>query len=557
MKLENDIKIRQIKPQYAKNEISKPAKQSTSFTGVSPTAVLNFFDTNQAWGACAVDLGFMVLPRTVTDFGRGANAGFETMRREGLGTANHSSVGLYGAGAGLALATALNGAYGLTKNDIKASSIFADAETVDLQGKIFTEASKEANPIETHLRRTLGQYHVEAPNGRTLSFSPEAIDKAVEILQNEINSDSKKINKKAAENVQNILASSVEGISDKFKIKVPQGSPEIPSTYSIDYIVDNAYKLPKIFTRPKVKETFEKTSNYLENAFLKSLKSMNKNRSLIGVGVASAVGVSAQPLNMYLTKLKTGESGFVGGGEEDKSAKFKAKKGLVAALFGAGVLSTIENPLKLIKNPKLLIKAIQYKDYSPTLKQFKFIYGITIMSRFLSSRNDNELKECTIKDTLGFANWLILGNFVQKLVAQRLDKSLIRNNGKGILNWLQNSTLKTRSEVLHSALGAKAFRNNGKEALTIREMIKELPKNHAARKQLKFLTIAQLAGYAYSGIVLGVGIPKLNIFLTKRRMAKQEAAKAQNEAKNPAQISTFAAAKKDLSNFTGYKMIHG
>ena len=84
---------------------------------------------------------------------------------------------------------------------------------------------------------------------------------------------------------------------------------------------------------------------------------MNKNRSLIGIGIASGVGISAQPLNMYLTKLKTGESGFVGGGEEDKSAKFKAKKGLVAALFGAGVLSTIENPLKLIKNPKLLIKA--------------------------------------------------------------------------------------------------------------------------------------------------------------------------------------------------------
>lgn len=279
---------------------------------------------------------------------------------------------------------------------------------------------------------------------------------------------------------------------------------------------------------------------------------MNKNRSLVGIGIASAVGVSAQPLNMYITKKKTGNSGFVGGGEEDKSAKFKAKKAAVAALFGAGVLSTIENPLKLIKNPKLLGEALQFKGFSPTIKQFKFIYGITIMSRFLAARNDNELTESTIKDTLGFANWLILGNFVQKLVAQGLDKSLVKRDGKGLVNWLKNSSLKTREEVLHSALGKKAFKNG--KALGLMEMIKELPKGHAARKQLGFLTLAQLAGYAYSGIVLGTGIPKLNIYLTKRRMAKQN---TQQQEVSPAQDNKHNIAyAKSLNNFTGYKMIH-
>ena len=124
---------------------------------------------------------------------------------------------------------------------------------------------------------------------------------------------------------------------------------------------------------------------------------------------------------MYITKKKTGNSGFVGGGKEDNSTGFKIRKSLVAGLFGAGVLATIGNP-------KNLIKDLQFKGFTPTIKQFKFIYGVTIMSRFLSSRNDNELKECSIKDTLGFANWLILGNFVQKLVAQALDKSLIKRD---------------------------------------------------------------------------------------------------------------------------------
>lgn len=77
------------------------------------------------------------------------------------------------------------------------------------------------------------------------------------------------------------------------------------------------------------------------------------------------------------------------------------------------------------------------------------------MSRFLSARNDNELTESTIKDTLGFANWLILGNFVQKLVAQSLDKSLIKKDGNGVMKWITNSVLKSRDEILHSSLGQK------------------------------------------------------------------------------------------------------
>jgi hypothetical protein len=52
-------------------------------------------------------------------------------------------------------------------------------------------------------------------------------------------------------------------------------------------------------------------------------------------------------------------------------------------------------------------------------------------------------------------------------------------------------------------------------------MVKELPKGSAAKKQLTILTIAQLAGYIYSGVVLGFGIPSLNIYLSKRRLAKQ------------------------------------
>ena len=158
------------------------------------------------------------------------------------------------------------------------------------------------------------------------------------------------------------------------------------------------------------------------------------------------------------------------------------------------------------------------------------------MSRFLSSRNDNELRESTIKDTLGFASWLILGNFVQKLVAQGLDKSksLIKKDGEGTMNWIKNSVLKSRDEVLHAALGDKVFKNG--KPLSYKEMVKALPANSPALKQLKILNIAQLAGYAYSALALGFGIPRLNIFITNKLEANKKA-----KAEAGAQVKPEAA----------------
>lgn len=552
MNIENNFRqlnIRQIKQN---NQTFKPVvknyQSNPNFTGGFDLA-LRFLDTSPAWGACAVDLGCMVLPRTLTDFSRGPEAGMETARREGMGTMNHSMVGMYGALAGLGLAAGINSIYNFGKNDIKANDIFADSETMDLHGKIYNDKLKNSNGnhIREYITESLKNYEVMTEDGKWIKLKDSDIEKAATILENEITSDSKKISKAANNNVRNILVSSV-GSESNFRIIANEGEKLHSSRYSVDYIVENLYKLGKVFSTDKVKETFMAAGDVAENTFLKAIKSMNVKRSLIGVGVASAVGISAQPLNMYITKKKTGNSGFVGGGKEDNSTGFKIRKSLVAGLFGAGVLATIGNP-------KNLIKDLQFKGFTPTIKQFKFIYGVTIMSRFLSSRNDNELKECSIKDTLGFANWLILGNFVQKLVAQGLDKSLIKRDGKGVINWIKNSSLKTRDEVLHSALGKKVFKDG--KALNYTEMVKLADK--ATRKKLNILTIAQLSGYAYSGIVLGRLIPKLNIYLTNRREAK-EAAKAaqsgqtQQVAQNINAISSTGAMK--MSDFMNHKTVN-
>ena len=522
---------------------SHSAAQKPSFTGLTPIEVLRFLDTNQAWGANFVDFAFMVMPRTATDFTRGSNAGWETARRESMGTINDSSVGLYGTLAGLALATGVNKAFGLGDRDIKASSIFADSETVDMMGEIWHEpvAQDVKDPLHAKIKKALGNYEV-FKDGEWKKFKSEDIEKAANILTREVKNN-EHLTKEAAYDIKNILMSS-NNLENNFRIVAKEGMRPHSSRYTISTIVENTYKLSKIFTKEKIVEAFNNAADYKENAFLKSLKKMNMKRSIIGVLIATAVGCMTQPINMWLTKRKTGVDGFVGGGKKDESLKFKIEKGLVAGLFGAGVIATIGNPKNLLKN-------LQFKGFTPTINQLKFIYGTTIMSRFLAARNENELKEASVKDMLGFTNWLILGNFVQKLVAQGIDKSLIKKEkGNGIINWITSSSLKTRDEVLHETLGKNAFKNG--KALSFNDMMKAISDNKAAKGKLRALTIAQLAGYAYSGLVLGLGIPKLNIYLTKRRMAKQEAAQnAQNAQIDDKMLTPQNRQFLNNKNFTG------
>ena len=253
MKIEQNVgQLKQIPTGFTNNKIKK---QNPNFTGGVDMA-LRFLDTNQAWGACAVDLGCMVLPRTITDFSRGKDAGMETARREGTGTVNHSLVGAYGSLAGLALAAGINKAYNLADNDIKASSIFADSETLDLHGKIYDaklKASKidsSINPLKEYLKETLKNYEVLNPNdnGKWVVLKDEKIEKTANILEKEIKSSNKKISKEAFNNAKNTIISSI-GAENNFRIIANTGDKPHTSRYSADYIVENLYKLGKVFTK--------------------------------------------------------------------------------------------------------------------------------------------------------------------------------------------------------------------------------------------------------------------------------------------------------------------
>ena len=97
------------------------------------------------------------------------------------------------------------------------------------------------------------------------------------------------------------------------------------------------------------------------------------------------------------------------------------------------------------------------------------------------------------------------------------------------MDWIRGSVLKSRDEILHESLdrlGAKAKAFKDGTALNYKELAKLA--DPLAKGKLRKIAIAKVINYAYTGLVLGIGIPKLNIYLTGRREARKAAEKAAN-----------------------------
>lgn len=517
-----------------KNQTGQTSQNPNFKGGEIITSVLNYLETNQTIGATVVDAGCMGIPRSAVDFTRGSDAGIETMRREFSSTGNHVLIGAYGLGAAWLWARALNNEFG-----IKAHKIFASDENLDILSQIRAKHGDISNSD-----KNLSNYLKEIFEN-TKAFNPEFPDKSkidengwvnidakaqkdvIEKFSQELKNNPEKLSDKSIEYLRSVIADST-GSEKNFKLEYGK----VKSSGSLKDLIENVYKVSKALMSNKVSDTF-KGGNIADNSFVQGMKKLNKRTAALGLAIAMAVGVSVQPVNMYLTKRKTGKSGFVGveGQEPDKSGGFKLLKGAIAIV---GALAA----LKTIGKFKEIPSKLQFKGFLPTIDQFKLIYGTTIVSRILSARDKNELRETTTKDTLGFASWLILGGFVSKLTAfgfQSMDKfkndKFIRynekENGTGWFNKLIKSSIVSREEVLHSALkkaGISTIKENG-VAMSLKEMLQAAAK-HApeARTKIRYLGFIQFAGYLYSGLALGIGIPKLNIAITKHFQKKEKEA---------------------------------
>ncbi len=572
-------KIENQKIQY-KNSENKNNKQNKNtapaFTGAidslvaAPSVFLRFLDTNQAWGANLVDVGSMVIPRTYYDTKhRGIATGLETGRRESTGTFNHAMVGVYGTVLGAALAVGINRAY-----QLKAHKIFANNDTIGILGDSWYKALKSGSddPLKVYLNEVVSNIRVYNPaNEKAVDgmvaitdMKNDVVDKLYDLIKNGKNETISKIDT----NYLKALITAETGGEKSVILNGFNNGRAATADNTLSTLIENIHNVTKAFNKEKVIESFMEAKDYGSVKILKSLKKLNIGRSMAGLGFASLFGMSVQPVNMYLTKKKTGCDGFPGvpGRKKDDSLKFKILKTAMAVLFGAGAISTImigdkrsaakELSKALPKSEQLkqfvnrFLAKIQFKGMMPTINQLKFVYGMTIMSRLLCARDENELRESTVKDSLGFLNLLILGSLVTKGVTRLMSKDLInlsKNSGKGFINWMKNSSVKTRDEILLSTLNkhGKQVVENGK-ALSYSKLLqltKELPKDvkNKLKKQLAILNIAQLVGYAYSGIFLGYYLPKINDKMSKANEERRIAKVAKAEGKTVEQVKAEMA----------------
>ena len=75
-------------------------------------------------------------------------------------------------------------------------------------------------------------------------------------------------------------------------------------------LIKDTYSMGRAFLQDKVLKEFKQADKIADNNFLKYLKKMTGKQTVIGLVLASAVAMSMQPLNSWLTKKKTGKDGF-------------------------------------------------------------------------------------------------------------------------------------------------------------------------------------------------------------------------------------------------------
>lgn len=524
--------------------------------------VFRYLATNQAVGANSVDVASMVAPRTITDFAkRGPVAGLETFRREIMGTVNDSLLGGYGmvAGSLIALAMGFNKKFG-----VKANSILAAPETVNILAELKTKQLKENKSQLDYFKDILNSiksYNPSSANADKDGFvklSEETVNKVASIMDKVVSDkdiSARTWGKKNTVESRHVVKNMIIGDTGaESKIVLNSLDGKIKSETNLESLLEDTFKLSKAFNKKQVREAFDEQiaagKGIMDNKFIKRFAKFGKSKSLAGFAVAAAVGLSVQPLNMYLTKKKTGIDGFVGveGRTKDSSAGFFGLKLASTAAFFSMVMTTLNSEIKGIKKllPQNFMKKMAFKGFWPTVNQLKGVYGLTIISRLMSARDKDELRESFTKDFCGFLSWLVLSDIVNRITAEAMDKSVMNRTketaeSKNFFKRAFNSKLKTRDEILVETLAKQGIsltkEQKGKTVTkTFKDMLKDLKNldnqelKKATKKHLRTLNLAQLSGYLFSGLVLGFGIPRLNIYITNTLDKKRKAEAAKKEA---------------------------
>lgn len=453
---------------------------------------------NDMLNASFVDVFAMDTPRTIVETKyRGKQAGIEMGFREYTGTfIAEFSAAVFAVLASKLISKKLN-------PQVKVNSgSWITNNGLEVLDDIYKKSDKTPKGYVSKVLNSLSGV-VGAQKKNFADLDKEKTTSIVEKLTDLITNDKdKKAGKKELNEVQNEI---IKLLGADNNITVKSGDKELSSnlTHTLRDIVDSG------------KNIFFNEAKQESGQILSKLRKMNNLRLGIAIPLSMGLAITNQYINRYLTKKRTGIDNFVGeNGYQNnvKSQKEKGKeKGLwLKKLISAGVFVLMLTKVMGVKKPADLVKKLEFDGPATSGNAIKTIYGTLILGRIFASKDSTELRETNVRDYLGFLNWLVLGGFVAKGVGQMLDptqKELfnITKEGKGVKHWLQNVSLKSQKEIIAQGGNVKS--------------------------NLRKLNIAQMSGIAYSAIMLGVLLPKLNIWMTRHSGKKQQTQAPQDQTK--------------------------
>ena len=469
---------------------------------------------NDMLNAAAIDVFAMDTPRTIVETKhRGKNAGIEMGFREYTGT--------FIAEFSAALFAVINSKImsKLYKPDVKVNaSSWATNNAIDVYNEIYKVSNKTPEDfLKNVLSRMSGLVgkNVKSFSDICESKSEEIIKSLSEVIKNP-QLDKKQVNTKLLE-IQDKIIENL-GADNSIRVSINGKSVESNLSHALRDIIDLA------------KNVFFTNNGTNTNEIISKLKKINNSRILYSIPLSMLIAITNQYINRQLTKKRTGIDNFVGeNGYENNVAnknQSKKEKGLLAKkTISAGIFLFMLSKVMGITKPSDLITKLEFNGPATSGNAIKTIYGTLILGRMFASKDSTELRETNIRDYLGFLNWLVLGGFVSKGVAKIIDpkENILFNvskQGNGISHFLKDISLKSQKEIIAQGGNIK--------------------------KNLRNLNFAQLSGIAYSAIMLGILLPKLNIFMTRHSGKRNDDKNVKNNIYNFIKDATFDEFEKEV-----------
>jgi hypothetical protein len=262
-------------------------------------------------------------------------------------------------------------------------------------------------------------------------------------------------------------------------------------------------------------------------------------KAVVSLSVVASLGFFAQFINKWITRKRTGQTGFVGtmnfSSVSQPSASHQSQPSATQSPSFAGLASS---------------------QFLPTAEQLKYvIYPAGIFGKMLASRSLDELRETSIKASFAYFNLLFIPNIVENMVAHAAGHPHAFSKTPNLEPFPENSGIWARSKRYFQTVNRSTVRSYEDLAIYAQQLGKKLStasdtelaqelktllrKPESLMAELKTLKTpmmrekavaeavmsqlrgvknkAVLAGLFYSALTLGVGLNLLNIYITNRK----------------------------------------